>query len=112
MKIGRLRHRITLQEWVGETLDSDGARVDGQWLPIGPPVSAEIRALSGSELIAAAAVASKVSTRITIRYRPGITAGMRAAHRGVAYNIEAVIPDPDSGIGWLALQCSSGVNEG
>jgi SPP1 family predicted phage head-tail adaptor len=110
MKVGRLRHRITIEERV-TTQDSDGA-IEEAWLPIGQPISADIKPMSGRELIAAAAVQSKVNTRIVIRYRPGIKAAQRAVHRSTIYNIEAVIPDPDSGIGFLTLLCTSGVNEG
>ena len=107
---GRLRHRITFEE-LDIDIDSDGAQVEA-WFPFGQPLSAEITALSGRELIAAQAVQSKVSTRIRVRYRPGFKPGMRATHRGTVYNIEAVIPDPDSGVRSVTLLCSSGVNEG
>lgn len=110
MKIGPLRHRITIEE-LTTSQDSDGA-LEEAWLPIGPPVSASIVALSGRELIAAAAVQSKVGTRITMRYRPGIKAAQRVLHRGLIYNIDAVIPDMKSGVHSLTLQCSSGANEG
>lgn len=111
---GRLRHRITVEEFV-TSQDSDGA-VDEAWVAaFAVPLSAEIVALSGRELIAAAATQSKVTTRIRVRYRPGFKAAQRVLHRGTVYNIEAVIPDPDSGQRYLTLLCSSGVqhvNEG
>lgn len=110
MQAGRLRHRVTIEELLTEQ-DSDGATVEA-WTPIGPPVSAEIVALSGRELIAAQAVQSKVSTRIRIRYRPGIKPSMRVVHRDAIYNIEVVIPDMGSGVRSLTLPCTSGVNEG
>lgn len=113
MKIsaGRLRHRMSFEEFAGIELDSDGAQVE-VWLPAMEGIPAEITALSGRELIAAQAVQSKVSTRILVRYRPGFSAKMRGLHRGVIYNIEAVIPDPESGREHLTLLCTSGVNEG
>jgi SPP1 family predicted phage head-tail adaptor len=111
IKAGALRHRVAFEELVAD-LDSDGATVEN-WAPSFPtPVSAEIKALSGRELIAAQAVQSKISTRIKVRYRPGFKATMRGVHRGVIYDVEAVIPDPDSGIGFLTLLCSSGVSDG
>jgi SPP1 family predicted phage head-tail adaptor len=110
MKVGRLRHRITIEEFV-TSQDSDGA-AEESWLSIGPPISAEIMPMSGRELIAAAAVQSKVTTRIKMRYRPGIKAAQRALHRETVFNIEAVIPDPDSGVGYMTLLCTSGVNNG
>lgn len=113
MKAGRLRHRVTFDEPGPLEIDSDGAQVP-TWVPAfgGQPISAEITALSGRELIAAQAVQSKVATRIKVRYRAGFKASMRATHRSTVYNVEGVIPDPDSGIRHITLICSSGVNEG
>jgi SPP1 family predicted phage head-tail adaptor len=111
MKAGRLRHRIDIQR-KEVTLDSDGAQ-EVVWVnSFSTMISAEIMPLSGRELIAADAVQSKVNTRIRIRYRPGIVASMRVVHRGTYYNIEAIIPDPDSGESYLTLNCTSGDDEG
>lgn len=108
---GALRHRVTFEELVTEH-DSDGATVE-TWTPVYlHPISAAIEPLSGRELIAAQATQSEVNTRLRLRGRPGLKAAMRAVHRGTFYNILAVVPDPDSGSGWLTLMCASGVNEG
>lgn len=111
MQAGALRHRITIEQRVDE-VDSDDGALDESWAHAFGPISAEIVALSGRELIAAQAVQSKISTRIRIRHRPGVVASMRALHRGVIYNIAAVIPDPTSGVDYMTLMCESGVNEG
>lgn len=108
-----LRHWLTFEQLVDD-MDSDGAVVQ-TWAPafdIGNPMPAEIAPLSGRELIAANAVQSKVTHRIKIRYRDGITAKMRAVERETVYNIEGVIPDPKSGQRWLTLNASTGVNAG
>jgi SPP1 family predicted phage head-tail adaptor len=108
---GRLRHRILVEQAISE-LDSDGATVEGWSVVFDRLVSAQIIALSGRDLIAAAAVQSKVTTRIRVRFHPAYRSNMRATHRGTIYNIEAVIPDPNSGVHFLMLQCTSGVNAG
>lgn len=112
MQAGLLRHLVTFEQLVTE-LDSDGQQIE-TWNPAfeGQMLSAEISPLSGRELIAAQAVQSKTATRIKIRYRPGVDASMRVRHRTVIYNIEGVIPDPESGIEWITLACTSGANEG
>lgn len=109
MNPGRLRHRVTIEQ-VETADDSDGMRTE-TWTPIGPALPAEILPLSGGELLAAATAQSKVTTRIRMRYRPGLVAlEMRARHRDTVYTIEAVIPDPTSGTRWVTLQCSSGAD--
>jgi len=111
MKAAKLRHLVTFQTPV-TTQDADGQPVP-TWVDAFPhPLWADIAPLSGGELIAAQAVQSKATTRMKLRYRPGFTAVMRAVYRGTFYNIEAVIPDPKSGIQWVTLLCSSGLNAG
>jgi SPP1 family predicted phage head-tail adaptor len=48
---------------------------------------------SGLEAIKAGASVSVVQASIRVRYRAGITAGMRIVHNLQAYNITAVMPD-------------------
>lgn len=108
-----LRHWLTFEQLV-EDMDSDGGVVEA-WVPAfdtSATMPAEVAPLSGRELIAANATQSKVTHRIRIRYREGITAKMRAVERETTYNIEAVIPDQKSGQRWLTLLASSGVNAG
>lgn len=107
MQAGRLRHRVTISELV-VTLDSDGDQVE-DWAPIAPPLPAQIVPLSGRDLIAAQTAASEVTTRIVMRHFPGLKASMRVEHRDTIYSISAVIPDPESGRGWVTLLCTSGV---
>lgn len=111
VRAGRLRHRISIEQKV-VTLDSDGAQDEAWVLFAGPGVPADIGPLSGRELIAAQAVHSKVSSRIKIRRLDGVMASMRVVHRMTIYNIEAAIPDPDSGIRFQNLLVTDGVNEG
>lgn len=111
MKAGRLRHRVNFQELVVEQ-DADGASEE-VWKNIFPRlIAAEISPLSGKEFIAAQATQSEVTGRIKVRYRPEYRASMRAVHRTTIYNIVAVLPDPDSGVEYLTLLTSTGVNNG
>ena len=110
MRAGTLRHRVTLQA-LTETVDPDTGYRDKLWADVAQ-LSADITPLSGREYIAAAASQSAVSTRITIRYWPGVTAAMRLKQGDVLYNIEAVLPDKGSGREYLTLMCSTGVNDG
>ena len=93
---GALRHRVRFEALIVD-VDSHGATVEDWIDPFGRLISAEIAPLSGRELIAAQGLHSKVNARIRIRARSGIGASMRAIHRELTYNIEAVIPDPRAG---------------
>lgn len=108
---GRLRHRIRI-EALSTDIDSDGAQVESWADPFGLLLSAEIVPLSGRELLAAQGEHGQVSGYIRLRWRAGIDAGMRAVHRGTVYDIQAVLPDPESGVRWLRLVVAAGVSSG
>ena len=101
----RLRHRITIEAMTVFRDEIGG--VQQVWTPLHASVPADIVPLSGREFVAAQATQSQVTTRITIRYLPGITPAMRLRHGTDAYNIEAVLPDPTLRR-HLTLMCSTG----
>lgn len=75
-------------------------------------VWAEIRAISGRELIASGALLSEASIRIWTRYRADITTANRILYQlpnicGQVYGILAVIPDADHSR--LELLCKGGI---
>lgn len=72
---------------------------------------ASIEPLSGYELVAAQAQFAETSHRIEIRYRPGITAAMRAVYQTRVFNILAVMDD-FTAHKKLVLLCSEGLNQG
>lgn len=109
---GNLRHRITIQKkTVTDRHPATGTEIT-EWVPLWESVPAEVVPLSVREFVAAQAVQSKLSARIRIRWRAGIDASMRILHDGRIFNIEGVLPDPDSGRSYLTLACSEGVNSG
>jgi SPP1 family predicted phage head-tail adaptor len=108
---GRLRHRVTFQARANIQDPVTGETVI-VWSDEWTNIAAAIEPLSARELIAAQAQHSEVSARITIRPLSGLTAQHRVVHNGHIYNIEGVIPDPDSGLEWLTLPVSKGANDG
>ena len=56
------------------------------------PIWANVKYLSGSESIKADASVSVVRASVRIRWRAGITAGMRVVHGADTLDIEAVLP--------------------
>ena len=110
MRAGKLRHKVTIQA-PGLTQDPVTGEMLPGWTDFAS-VWAEITDLSVKEYLAAQSAQSEVSTRVRIRFREGVNATMRIIHRGDIYNIHGVQRDPDSGIEWLTLPCSRGVNDG
>ena len=90
MQAGRLNRRCTLQS-PSQSVDALGQPIPG-WTDVAT-VWADIRMKSGLEAIKAGAPVSVVQASIRVRYRTGITAGMRVVHNLQAYNITAVMPD-------------------
>ena len=90
MQAGRINRRCVLQSPL-QTVDELGQPIPG-WTDVAT-LWADIRMKSGLESIKAGASVSVVQASIRVRYRAGITAGMRVVHNLVAYNIMAVLPD-------------------
>lgn len=88
MKIGKLRHRVTLQEYVS-LKDSFGAEIEA-WSDKAT-VWASIEPLSGREYFAARQMNAEVNTKITIRYRTGVKPTMRILFAGRVFEILSVI---------------------
>lgn len=109
IQAGKLSHRVVIQRQVETQDQSNGSIVVG-WQDVAT-VWSQIEPLSAREFIAAQAEASKITTRITVRYRADITAKMRLYHaaKDMYYNIEGVLADKDSGLEYLTLPCSEGV---
>lgn len=101
MQAGRLNRRVTLQAQ-GTATDELGQPIPG-WTDVAT-LWADIRMKSGLESIKAGAPVSVVQASIRVRYRAGITAGMRIVHNLQAYNIVAVMPDV-SGREFVDLAC-------
>lgn len=77
MRSGRLRHRLLLQRRV-EAQQATG-EVTWSWADVAE-VWASVEPIAGREFFAAAQVQSDITTRIRIRYRPGLHEKMRAVY--------------------------------
>lgn len=108
---GRLRHRIDIQE-PQSSQDPITGEIIHSWVTVWPAVPAAVEPLSVREFIAAQAVQSEISARITIRYRDGLLPTMRILHNGRIYNPAGWLADPVRGNEYLTAPCSEGVNQG
>ena len=89
MNPGQLGQRVTVERKSGGR-DAWGQPLPDTWTPL-VTVWASVAPLTGREYMAAGAMQSSVTTRIRMRYRPGITPADRVMHEGRAYGIESVI---------------------
>lgn len=116
MQAGKLSHRICPQKRVSSQ-NAETGEVVTEWINIASSTSdgciwGEVTAVSARDFVAAQAFQNAVTARIKIRFRDDITAKCRILFRGKIYNIEGVLPDPDSGLEYLTLPCSEGTNDG
>jgi SPP1 family predicted phage head-tail adaptor len=111
IEAGALRHRVTFQDRI-ETQDATTGGLTTVWRDLFTDVPAAVEPLSAREFISAQALQSKVIARITVRYRAGLSAAQRIVHGSKIYNPEGIIPDKDSGLEYVTIPCSEGVNEG
>lgn len=87
MKIGDLRHRVTLES-KSVTRDGYGGEVE-TWSTVATCWAA-VEPLVGREFLEGRRLEAEVNTRIRIRYRSGVVPGMRITWGSHTYDIEAV----------------------
>lgn len=95
--IGELDHKVTLEEAL-QTADGYGGFVTA-WNPV-IDVWAKIEAVTGRELLPEA----ERRSRLTIRWRGGVTPAMRFAYDGRIFEIE-LVRDPDGLARHLVCDC-------
>ena len=111
MDAGRLRHRVDFERRI-DAQDPVTGEISPVWLSVAAGVPAAIEPLSVREFMAAQSMQSEIAVRIVVRHRPGLEASMRIKHGGRIYNPQGFLSDKDSGVEYLTIPCSQGVNEG
>ncbi len=103
LRAGDLIHRVTLvapaespaRNELGETIDASSDEVT-TW--------AEVKTLSGRELVYAQQVVGEATSLVTIRMRPGVDRFKSLRYRDRVLNINAAVPDETETA--LLLYCS------
>ena len=88
MNPGELDQRVTFRRQTSQQ-DELGQLIN-TWVTLGT-VWAAVEPQAGREFVAAGAAQSELTTKIRIRYRPGVTTGDRVLHDGRVYDIQSVI---------------------
>lgn len=101
LKIGKLKHRVTLQEYTA-TRDSYGAELEA-WVDIAT-VWASVEPLTGREYFQTQQINAEISTKVTIRFKAGVTAKMRLIYNDRVFEIISVINTEEKDV-QLVLMC-------
>ncbi|MDR5777758.1 MULTISPECIES: phage head closure protein [unclassified Caballeronia] len=88
LRAGSLNRTVRIERRAPRDPNHEGLR----WETV-MTVPANIRMLSGKEVMAANANVSMGTASIRIRYRTDVKAGMRVVHGDAAFHITAVLPD-------------------
>lgn len=110
LSAGQLRHVVEVQQQ-RNVRDAEGGFMT-EWFTIYPKIYAAVQPMSAREIFIASAGQSSATYRFIVRFKEDIMATQRLLYRNEFYNIEGVIPDEDSGLEYLTLICSKGVNNG
>jgi len=90
MDIGKLRHRLTIEENTGTTNDGAGNKLP-RWEPVAT-TWAEVKPLRGQEVDIANQFGQEITHRIKMRYRTDITKEKhRIVFKGRTFHIEYLI---------------------
>ena len=104
MKASKLRQRATLQAYTS-TKSPTGA-IKKEWANL-YSVYCSFEPLSVKDVIVAQSNSSKITARLTMRYREGITSGMRILYKNKVYEIEGnPLEDANSGKEYITLMLS------
>ena len=101
---GKLRHRVTIEQPTVTQNAQTGEITEG-WSVFAANIPAAIEDLSARDFIQSAAMQSEITTRITVRYLPGIKPNMRVVNGDTIYNIRGVLADKDSRREYITLPC-------
>ena len=88
MNPGQLDQRVLIERFTSEP-DEIGQPVEA-WVTVGTTWAA-VEPQAGREFVAGGAAQSELTTRIRLRYRPGLTSGDRVTHDGRVYDVQSVI---------------------
>lgn len=107
--IGSMRHRLRIEAPSG-TADGGGGQGADPWVAAIPvaTVWGRVEPVRGAERLQAMRLASPVTHRIVIRYRPHIEPTMRIVFGTRVFNIRAVL-NPGESNRRLELLCEEGV---
>ncbi|MFU2315677.1 phage head closure protein [Rahnella sp. PCH160] len=112
MRAGGLRDRVTIRKFT--TSRAPSGQLIEKWED-GATIWAEVKGISGRELVSSGAVIAEATIRVWVRFRRDITAASRlkilsGAYAGSTLNIIGP-PIPDTGMTRLEILCKQGTEK-
>jgi SPP1 family predicted phage head-tail adaptor len=110
MQAGRLRHRVTIQNFI--EVKKPSGQPEKVWSDTAT-VWAEVKGISGREIVAAGAERAEATIRVWIRFRRDIGASSRllcvyGPFKGLILDVSGS-PIPDARMSQLEILCTMGV---
>ncbi|MFP2504413.1 phage head closure protein [Buttiauxella gaviniae] len=111
MEPGRFRHRVTIQN--SRQIRSPSGQPEEEWFDLAIKVPAEVKAISGREILSSGAEKAEATIRVWMRYRCDITASSRlictsGPMKGFVLDVSGP-PVPNSTGTRLEILCKQGV---
>lgn len=104
--IGEMRHRVTIEQKTRGASDGAGGVISETWTTFAE-VWAKLEPQVGREIVAADQNVHRLTHRVTIRHREGVTAAMRIKYQGRTLGILGLRELLENGR-WLEIQCEEG----
>jgi SPP1 family predicted phage head-tail adaptor len=101
-RIGKLRHRLTLEQAM--RTDDGGGGAEAGWEPVAE-LWAAVEAVSGTETVAADRISGQASYLITIRHREDLRPAMRFRRGAELFHILSAL-DQDGRKRFLVCHCA------
>lgn len=111
MEPGRFRHRVTIQNSL--QIRTPSGQPKNEWHDVAVGCPAEVKAISGRELLTSGAEKAEATIRVWMRFRADITAGSRlictnGPLKGMVLDVSGP-PVPNSNGTRLEILCKQGV---
>lgn len=108
MDIGKLKHRITIQEqkYIGQ---GPTGEVIYEWVTVAI-TWAQVQGISGREFMAAQTEQAGTTWKIIMRYIPGLKSYYRILLDGSIFNIKGILPNNNKTM--ITVMAETGVNNG
>ena len=106
MNIGEFRHRIAIEQKTRGSSDGAGGAVSETWTTFAEGW-AKLEPQTGREIVAADQNVHRLTHRVTVRFRAGVTTAMRVKYQGRILAILGVRELLENGR-WLEIMCEEG----